>query len=368
MLAQRVGVEQIEGACTRPGRGRLGGLAPRQARLRIDQAGAEVRQAANLAQAAGIRADRDLDQAGALASVDTGEQREVGKRSAARPRRGRRDRCARPRGSRCSPRRPAGAPRRAGRARPTPAAAASSSSDSLRQKAHAGPPGPGAAAAFRPRPRRVGRLPLCLRASPLPSARRNASLHPGRVEQSSSVAPPSSAVGWAAATISLASEAAHRLAHAQVDDRRLVHRVGADHEHDRRAVDVRDAGGQLGPREQARGRRLERAAAARVDVARSRGPRGRSSEAGSPPRWWSRRRPARRRRRRPSRSPSTAVSSARSQLTGPQVAAVADQRLGDPVLGVDRLVAEAPLVAQPAVVDVRGSRARARARRVRRGP
>src|SRR5439155_309732 len=37
---------------------------------------------------------------------------------------------------------------------------------------------------------------------------------------------------------------------------------------------------------------------------------------------------------------------------GPQLAAVADHRRGDPLVDVDRLVGEAPLVAQPAVVDL----------------
>src|SRR5439155_21067434 len=37
---------------------------------------------------------------------------------------------------------------------------------------------------------------------------------------------------------------------------------------------------------------------------------------------------------------------------GPQAAAVAHERRGDALIDVDRLVAEAPLVAQPAVVDV----------------
>src|SRR3712207_7648091 len=35
----------------------------------------------------------------------------------------------------------------------------------------------------------------------------------------------------------------------------------------------------------------------------------------------------------------------------PQLAAVADHRLGDPLVDVDRLVGEAALVAQPPVVD-----------------
>ena len=47
-----------------------------------------------------------------------------------------------------------------------------------------------------------------------------------------------------------------------------------------------------------------------------------------------------------------ASSRARSQVTGAQLAAVADQRLGDALVDVHRLVGEAALVAQPAVVDL----------------
>jgi hypothetical protein len=51
-------------------------------------------------------------------------------------------------------------------------------------------------------------------------------------------------------------------------------------------------------------------------------------------------RPSRRRRAR------------RNASSFPQLAAVAHQRLGDPLVDVDRLVGEAALVAQPAVVDL----------------
>src|SRR5206468_2738936 len=77
-------VEEVESgdAFTCPG-SRVGGAEPRR---RVRQAGSEVRQAADLSQATGIGPDRNLDQPGALAAVDPGEQRQIeerGERSSA---------------------------------------------------------------------------------------------------------------------------------------------------------------------------------------------------------------------------------------------------------------------------------------------
>ena len=74
--------------------------------------------------------------------------------------------------------------------------------------------------------------------------------------------------------------------------------------------------------------------------------------AAGPPRWSLRRRRARRSRRPRAASAAAASPSARSQETGAQLAAVADQRRGDALVDVDGLVGEAALVAQPAVVDL----------------
>ena len=56
--------------------------------------------------------------------------------------------------------------------------------------------------------------------------------------------------------------------------------------------------------------------------------------------------------RAPCPSAAAAADSARSHEAGRSCVAVAHERLHDPLLGVDRLVGEAALVAQPAVVDL----------------
>ena len=80
--------------------------------------------------------------------------------------------------------------------------------------------------------------------------------------------------------------AAHRLAHAQVEDRRLLHELGVEHEDRAGVVDVGDPGRQLGARERAGVGAGERPGAARVHVRASRGPRAAGAGPGSPPRWW----------------------------------------------------------------------------------
>ena len=144
---------------------------------------------------------------------------------------------------------------------------------------------------------------------------------------------------------------AHALADPQVEDRRVVDRLGAEHEHGVRELEVRD--GRLQRRRRQRALHVERhvAAHARVDVTR-----------GQPLAQQPLQQEAflvGRRRRRPKRAdrPARLAQRARGRAQRalprgrPQRVAVAHQRLDDPLLGVDRLVREAALVAQPAVVD-----------------
>ena len=163
------------------------------------------------------------------------------------------------------------------------------------------------------------------------------------------------------ATVSGTCVAAARLAHAQVEDRRLVDELGVEHEHGAGVVDVGHAA-RSGP-----------AARATRACSGSSTPLGRESMCGEPStsriRRWSRKPssfvvspPASAAVAAPAFSSAAAASSsARSHEASRSAAAVADERLRDPLGRVDRLVAEAALVAQPAVVDLRRCRARSRA-------
>ena len=71
----------------------------------------------------------------------------------------------------------------------------------------------------------------------------------------------------------LEARAARGLAHAQVEDRRLVDQLGLDHEHRAGVVDVGHARGQVGAREHARLLGLQRAARGASRCAASRAPR-----------------------------------------------------------------------------------------------
>ena len=108
--------------------------------------------------------------------------------------------------------------------------------------------------------------------------------------------------------------APRRLAHAQVEDRRLLHQLGLHHQHHVGVVDVAHPRGQVGPRQHARLLGVERAARAGVQVRRAERRCASGAAAGTPPRWWWRRRPApppwrrpcpARRRPRPARAPTT---------------------------------------------------------------
>ena len=145
--------------------------------------------------------------------------------------------------------------------------------------------------------------------------------------------------------------AADRLAHAQVEDRRLVHQLGVQHEDRVRVVDVGDPGRQVHARERAREGRVRRSATG-GDVARE---------------------PRPCRSRCCTRKPSSFVAwpPTRATVPGPraleqrgrlvdrplparlaQEAADSHQRRRDPLGRVERLVAEAALVAEPPVVDL----------------
>ena len=84
----------------------------------------------------------------------------------------------------------------------------------------------------------------------------------------------------------------------------------------------------------------------------SRAARGTAAGGGRPPRSSCRRRPARPPWRPPCRARRRRASSAFSQLARMSCAALAHERLDDPLVDVRRLVGEAALVAQPAVVDL----------------
>ena len=147
--------------------------------------------------------------------------------------------------------------------------------------------------------------------------------------------------------------AAHGLAHAQVQRGHLVHQLGLHHQHHVGVVDVADARGQVGPRQHARLLGVQRAAGARVQVRRAQAPGGTGAGGRSPPRWWCcARRPARRPTSPALVSALAASSSARSHDTSRSVAAVAHHRRAQALGRVHGLVAEAALVAQPAVVHL----------------
>ena len=116
-------------------------------------------------------------------------------------------------------------------------------------------------------------------------------------------------------------------------------------------VDVGDLGRQGGPRQRARVLAGSRPARASRRAA-SRVPRAAGAGRGSPPRWWRSRRPARpcARRRAPARAAASRQRALPRDLA--QEAAVAHQRRRDALRRAERLVAEAALVAEPAVVDL----------------
>ena len=146
--------------------------------------------------------------------------------------------------------------------------------------------------------------------------------------------------------------AAHALADAQVEDRRVVDGVAVEHEHRVRELEVRHGGLQRGVG--------ERAAPAR----RGSSPPGRQASCAEP-------RPSRN-SRCSRKASSLVVSPPASAAARPpaffsarggvlerllprrrhQAAALAHERLGDAVVDVDGLVGEASLVAQPAVVHL----------------
>ena len=270
---ERVGVQQVE-------RGQLAvGRPPRRSRRRRGRragAGASPgrrRQQAGLAQPAAVGAGRDLEQAGAVAA---GEAERARRRSAARARRGRRAgrrSGARPRGSRRPRRRPRSAVGERAR-RPSRV-------------------GAGGAAQRRRRRRRRRRARRRAR-------RANASPAPGAIAQRRS-ARGVERVGRARRDDELHAVAAHALADAQVEDRRVVDRARC-RARARRARTRGPAPSPAAPGAAERALRRRGRARRRARESRSRGAERLAQQAlraGSPPRWSSRRRPA-----RPPRAPA----------------------------------------------------------------
>ena len=121
--------------------------------------------------------------------------------------------------------------------------------------------------------------------------------------------------------------AAHALAQAQVEDRHVVDRLGVDHEHGVRELEVGDR--RLQRRLGERAVQLERQCArARESRCGSRGPRAAGARAGSPPRWSPRRRRARRCCSRARREAGGGLLQRALPGDRAQLAAVAHQRLG----------------------------------------
>ena len=152
-------------------------------------------------------------------------------------------------------------------------------------------------------------------------------------------------------------------------DRHVVDRLAVEHEHGVGELEVGDrrlqrrgcASAACSSRGRRPAARASRGAASRAPSRMRRCSRKPSSFVVSPPA------SAPTRPLRAAQRAAAASSSARSQLDRAQLAAVAHQRLRDALVDVDGLVGEAALVAQPAVVDARRCRARARAGRARRG-
>ena len=188
----------------------------------------------------------------------------------------------------------------------------------------------------------------------------------GREAQRSPTALGSSAVGRALATTSLDAVAADALADAQVPDRRVVDRVAVEQQHGVGELEVGHRRLQRGRGERARTSQRQLAAGARRQVARAEVVAQQLTAAGRPPRWRSSP-PASAAARGPAFLSALAGGVERLlPRRGHQLDALAHQRRGDALVGVHVLVGEAALVAQPAVVDARRCRGRARASRGRR--
>ena len=163
--------------------------------------------------------------------------------------------------------------------------------------------------------------------------------------------------------------AADALADAQVEDRRVVDRLAVEHQHGVGELEVGDARpGAPGSSRRAGAPSGRAPAGAGVEVRRA------ERVAQQPARSIALLvgRPAAGQRGR-ALAGAGEIAGGRGQSLAPTSTGRSSppsrtQRLGQPLLGVDRLVGEAALVAQPAVVDARRGGGRARAGRARRGP
>ncbi len=142
--------------------------------------------------------------------------------------------------------------------------------------------------------------------------------------------------------------AAHALADAQIEDRDVPHGLGVDHEHGVGELQVGDGGLQLGIGHAMQVARIQ--AGKGVDVLAAKALAHEACEqqallvgAG----------PADERGGTPARAAQAGGGLRQRALPGDgaQLPAVAHKRLGDALVDVDRLVGEAALVAQPAVID-----------------
>ena len=145
--------------------------------------------------------------------------------------------------------------------------------------------------------------------------------------------------------------ATRALAHAEVEDRRLVDELGVDDQHVARVVDVGHARREVGPRERARLLGIDNASDPGVDVRRAEhlahqeldevallvGGLAAHERGGV---------------LRRAVEPLVRLLERALPRDRAQLAAVAHERLGDPLRRMHHLVAEAALVAEPAVVDL----------------
>ena len=198
-----------------------------------------------------VRAGGDLDQPGPSAPRPARAAAPGRPAPRARRRRARPARAARPRSRPCSRRRSAGAAasRRSCGRRPAVREAlervlgeepASSRARAGRAAASRPPPPLGRSRRRRPRSRPPRASPSAARAAAPPRRRARTAAPRWRRRRARS--------GALDGDHQPRAEAAHRLAQAQVEDRRLVHRVGLQHQHDRGAVDVGRRGRELGLR------------------------------------------------------------------------------------------------------------------------
>ena len=145
--------------------------------------------------------------------------------------------------------------------------------------------------------------------------------------------------------------APHALADAQLEDRRRIDRLAVEHEHGVRELEIGDARGERGSGECAP--LLERHGAGRARVQVRRGEHVAQQAAEQEALLVARPRAGERRGARSGAAQAAGGLGERPlPADGAKLAAVADHRRGDALVDVDRLVGEAALVAQPAVVNL----------------